>query len=808
MNRRGAAALLAVVLAALTALVYPQSAAVAADEGSAVTVSGTGEFADLRVTVGQTTNLINQVVTVSWTGAKPTVDTSVFLDYLQIMQCWGDPAKGPDRTQCQYGALFTDNRGGTWTGSRQVSYGATFGKVKNNDGSESNWTDPNESIKAKDGEQAYVPFDSVTGGTVTTGNGGEFFDNSTTNEIPYGRTLADGTGQEFFEAQTGTEAPGLGCGEALADGTARPCFLVIVPRGETEINGSTGADRPHNWLDSSPLEQTNWDKRLVVPLKFQTIGKPCPIGTAERRTVGAEAMTEAMLRWQPALCAGTDATVYGYSQLTDDLARLSLAGTDPGMVFVDSPAAPSPDAPQVYAPVAVSGLAIALNIEWQSGFDATDDDRKREGRRLSDLKLTPRLVAKLLTQSYRAGADITRDSIKTNPLSIGSDPEFKKDNPDFTKQLDLPFGDMLVPLGQTDLATRLWQWILADPDAKAFLTGSPDPWGMKVNPVYQTQSWPQDNFPKSDLYCIKLRADDGLEHDWCTLDMHPYANNMHDAARFAARGDTLVHNATSRDNQGAVIGWKKGAPQAPGKRAVLAVTDVATAERYGLPMAQLQNGARQFVAPTPSSLLAGVTTMRTSPTVPNVLVPDPASTNSAAYPLTTVLYGATVPSAITTDAGKDYADLLRYAAGDGQTPGVEPGTLPFGYAPMPAALRALTERAATTIADNAGKPAPIPSVTTPAPVGGGTATGIPATTKPTSASVPVAGAAPSLAPAAPTPAGHGSPVPVALTNPTPGHPVGNLRYALIIALAVGLAAALAGPIILLRAGRSAGRGGR
>src|SRR6185503_5559227 len=98
---------------------------------------------------------------VSWKGGKPTVDTSVFLNYLQIMQCWGDPVKGPDRTQCQYGALYTDNRGGAWTGSRQVTYGSAFGK---------DWVDPNESIKpAADGAPKYVPFSSVTGTTVDIG---------------------------------------------------------------------------------------------------------------------------------------------------------------------------------------------------------------------------------------------------------------------------------------------------------------------------------------------------------------------------------------------------------------------------------------------------------------------------------------------------------------------------------------------------------------------------------------------------------------------------------------------------------------
>jgi len=796
MSRRWPAALVAVVLAALTALVYPQTAA-SADDGSAVTVSGTGEFANLKVTVSQTTNLINQVVNVTWTGGAPTVDTSVFRDYLQIMQCWGNPATGPDRTQCQYGALYTDTRGGGWTGTRQVTYGSLFGKDPK-DPSKS-WTDPGEPIVSADGAPKYVPFASATGKTVDIGGLGEFYDATTTNEIPYGRTLADGTGEEFFEVQTATEAPGLGCGEELSDGSPRECFLVIVPRGETEINGSTGDARPHNWLDSSPLEKTNWDKHITIPLKFQKIGQPCPIGTAERRTLGAEPMSEAILRWQPALCAN-GGTVYGYSQVTDDLARLNLSSTEPNLVFLDSPAATDPTRPQVYAPVAVSGLAIALNIEWQSGGDATDQDRLREGRRISGLKLTPRLVAKLLTQSYQVGADISRDSVKNNPISIGSDPEFKKLNPDFDKQLTLGVGDLLLPSGQTDLAIRIWNWILADPDGKAFMTGSPDPWGMKVNPVYSAQVWPKDNFPKSDLYCIQQRADDGKEHPYCTLDMHPYANNMHDAARFGARGDTLVHNATSRNAKGDVIGWKKGPPQAPGKRAILAVTDVATAERYDLPMAQLQNHAGQFVAPTTAALIAGVTSMTSSTTVPNVLEPNLASPNSSAYPLTTVVYAATVPSAIQPAAGIDYAALLRYAANNGQNPGVEPGTLPFGYAPLPEALRALTIRAANTIEETAGQPVPVTPTPTTAPTGGGTATGVPATTKPTQ-TVPATGLAPSLAPQAPTPSGHGSPVPVAQTNPTPGHPVGNLRYALIAALAVGLVAALAGPIFLLRARR-------
>ncbi len=87
---------------------------------SAVTVpepnNGTGTpFPNLQVTVNQTKNLVNQDVSVSWTGATATTGTtgSNFTgDYLQIFECWGaaDPTgtsgatdPGPPPSQCEFG---------------------------------------------------------------------------------------------------------------------------------------------------------------------------------------------------------------------------------------------------------------------------------------------------------------------------------------------------------------------------------------------------------------------------------------------------------------------------------------------------------------------------------------------------------------------------------------------------------------------------------------------------------------------------------------------------------------------------------
>ncbi|PZS17551.1 MAG: hypothetical protein DLM60_13585 [Pseudonocardiales bacterium] len=145
---------------------------------------------------------------------------------------------------------------------------------------------------------------------------------------------------------------------------------------------------------------------------------------------------------------------------------------------------------------------------------------------------------------------------------------------------------------------------------------------------------------------------------------------------------------------------KKLDPQAPRQLALIAVVDTATATRYGLPTA-----------------------------VPGVLAPDPGATGPTTYPLTTLSYAVTAPSKLDAAAGKDYAAFLRYAAGPGQEPGIAPGQLPPGMAPLPDPLKAQTITAAATIEAQAGKtptgpPTPTPPTPTPAPGGGGPLTTI------------------------------------------------------------------------------------
>jgi hypothetical protein len=294
-------ALLAVMLgvAVIGALcgVSPASADPAPTD-SAMTKSGSGDFAGLEVTVSQTKNLINQTVTVSWKGGTPTVPAngSFGANYLQIMQCWEDNP-GPDRSQCQFGVTkgSTPARG-AWVASRQVT---------------TTIVDPKETL-TKPAGNAYVPFWPV-GHPQPTGpaddNTNDFFDAQVTNEVPLARSHGDGTGAVPFEIQTARQAAGLGCGAPVTTAgvtKGQACWLVIVPRGNTEVDGSTvtGTNATAKGLQSSPLSHTNWDKRIVFPLDFLPVNQVCPLGAAERRLVGNELVTDAINSWQPALCAG------------------------------------------------------------------------------------------------------------------------------------------------------------------------------------------------------------------------------------------------------------------------------------------------------------------------------------------------------------------------------------------------------------------------------------------------------------------------------------------------------------------------
>ena len=118
--------------------------------------------------------------------------------------------------------------------------------------------------------------------------------------------------------------------------------------------------------------------------------------------------------------------------------------------------------------------------------------------------------------------------------------------------------------------------MLADPEAKAWLDGIPDEWGMRVNPVYATTAAANsngvafgdpmpDSFPKSDPYCYQgpPPGPDGsiVPPPLCGTDWLPYTQSLRDAARLTRAADDgarIVENAFAISSDQV---WGRDSPQ-------------------------------------------------------------------------------------------------------------------------------------------------------------------------------------------------------------------------------------------------------
>ncbi len=846
-----------------------------ASTGSEVQVHGRGQFAGLTVTVNQTKELVNQEISVSWTGGTPTFSdpsgdftTTFGGDYLQIFECWGngqtvnppDAGSGPEPTQCEFGGE-SNNPSSAYpiNGDDGVEYSrvlakATWDTYSGLDGSTIPGTKLTTYADASSGT-VIEPFQAVDGTVVdqqadynsaTNPYGPEpfwlnpYFSFTTSNEVDFARTYANGTGLAPFQVDTGLEAPGLGCGqdiEPTAHGDVIPqCWLVVVPRSTPAVENPSNLSGVTSVV-TSPLTPEAWANRIAIPLQFNPIGTDCNINADSQEIVGGELAAAASASWQPTLCGTGSHTSYSYVQTNDDQARSNIS--DPtygsaGMSVFSYPIDPSQltagDTVD-YAPLTLSGVVIAFNIERVPIVDSDGQLNASEvalsGQRVLHLYLTPRLVAKLLTESYQAQlVDVTNDDsgayswVQKNPTSLFTDPDFLQYNPEFnllSTQEKVDAGTLLVEESSSDAATALWKWVLADKAAREWLSGVPDQWGMQVNPYYSSNtdlnpsgvafgSPTPETYPKSDPYCenTKETVNSGATaRPLCVLDWSPYVNTMRSGAQDAAAANdqakTTLNPAGTSDTA-----WAANGPQVTGNDFILTVTDSASAARYGLQTASLaqdnQDADPTFVQPTTTSLLAGEQAMSAS-AVPGVLQPDPTTDATGAYPLTMLTYGAVAPEGLSATSRAEYAAFIDYAVGAGQVSGDGPGQLPAGYVPLPAALKSQATAAAAAILNPPAK-ATTPTTTTPTttpPVAPATvsepfvAQGTPSTPSSSTPSTPTT--TPASVPS------HLGPSALATVR-TVGIPIGVLRWALPILVLIGLVAAL-GALSIGRTGKSA-----
>jgi len=749
---------------------------------SQVTVHGHGANSGLAVTVNQTQNLTNQAISVTWSGAKPTFsepatgtfNTTFNGDYLQIFQCWGDPqtadpagaGTGPLPTQCEFGGESDSP-----TSSYPIqNVGFEYSRVL----SEPSW-DGYSTLEHTPG--VYLdkstgflvePFQPVSGSAVDQQADYNYLNNpfapqsfwlnpyfsfATTNEVDFARTYANGTGSQLFQVDTGLEAPGLGCGQDIqrvAGGTTTPqCWLVVVPRSTPTVENPANVDDVSSVVTSA-LTPEAWANRIAIPLQFNPVGTSCSISANAQEIIGGEMAAPAVAAWQPSLCNLPGKTPFSYIQNNDDQARKNLTDPSYGSVGMSVFSNPIPKGatkdPVAYAPLTLSGVVVAFNIERVPIVENSGNLQPQElalsGDRVAHLYLTPLLVARLLTESYKDQLQGVRGDkapsyawVQNNPDSVFDDPQFLQYNPEFSQmssEYQTDAGTLLVEDGSSDATLALWKWVLSDPLAVEWLDGSADS-QMQVNPYYKISASgaaAPNSFPKSDPYCLSTGSTvygppPAPARALCVLDWSPYELNMAAAAEAAANandGAKTTFNPAEPPN----LAWTANGPQITGNYFIMTVTSSASAAQYGLQTASLSPAGDDtnptFVAADGASFLAGEQAMKPSPT-PGVLSADP-SAGGGAYPLTMLTYAAATPKTLNATSRKNYSAFLRYAVGAGQVSGLAPGQLPAGYEALPSKLVDQTLATAALIAKAPGTGAPDTSTTsttsTTAPSSSGT----------------------------------------------------------------------------------------
>ena len=746
------------------------------------------DFKKLSVTVSQTTGIIDQAIRVSVAGFAGTKSSGVFAkneqNFMQAMQCWGaDPLAKDFRETCQWGGRL-----GAGNGLGDSVYFDNTLRVASRDADAFNPT--------KTGD---VPF-RTPGGAKITGkpkmvNGVPTFDllsyfgPSTTNEVTSARVGSNGTGYFDFETQTADQAPQLGCGSA----EHLRCWLVLVPRGRTfggsgeacsQILDPANHDRPYEYGQSDSIQAGSplnpgcdyWNNRISVPLDFSPLGTKCAIGGSEQRVIGSQLMVGAMSSWQPSLCQTIKST-FSFSTNPDAVARAQVLETSknsPELAFMGFPLSPGDLSTAderdllaktqiTYAPVAISSVVIAFFAEFDAG-------------RQQELVLSPRLMAKLLTQSYKFTVpwnttDPSRNFAHLPKVNqsygfLNDDPDFQQLNPTNYNEFTGNPAVILPGPASADAIIQVWRWILADKEAVAFLDGTPDRWGMSINPYYLPKGDPKavvpswidvkgnytptstpkevgltnldgspkklsrsvpDNFAKDDGSLVPLnRTIERTRFD--SIQFAPYTDNLLTGARQAFRADP--NSKTSWDqnkinSSGDVGDWVSSGAQLPGQKFMIAITDSPSALRYSLSTAALTLPNSTSAVKPENKAMADALGGLAATSLDSVRQVDPAKMPATGYPLTMVTYAAVNLPKTTKASRVSLSDMIKQISTSGQIPGSALGELPAGYLPLTSELQAAAAAAASEVQKfTPPTPAPTPPPATVAKPSSSTNMGI------------------------------------------------------------------------------------
>jgi hypothetical protein len=616
----------------------------------------------------------------------------------------------------------------------------------------------------------------------------------------YAITNGQGTGQLNLLVETSLTNSVLGCDQN------HPCSLVVVPgQGGSPTNcqdhtGDIGFANSGTALAGQTFFDAtggcSWNDRIIVPLHFAPTPSSCPQRNAAFSAAGSPMLAVAMSQWLAGLCAGRQGITVAYSSALTEPAAVSSAvvgGTD--VALTTQPASADGIAtgnkPFVYAPIAVSAASIDY---W---IDDNNFGQPLSGQPLSGLRLNQRLLAKLVTTSYNPAIACQKGQppgcdtgVYHNPWNIFKDPEFKQLNAGLVSNVaPLSFPPDMTPtvqLGQIDLAWTATRWIGASADASSFLKGTFDPWGMHVNSYYLGLTYPASQFVTQDPSLV-----------W-----------SQEYSPTSTLAQAVTYQALSQDAgsfqpvQAPGTGYSKDPPEPVGDRALIAVLDQGDAALNHFPTAAIPNAAGKYVQPSNTAMAAAVSHMVSNGS--GTVQVDLSRKDPNAYPLTMVIYAMVPTSGLPHAKAAAIARFLDFAAGAGQTPGIQPGQLPAGYLPLPASMRAQTRKLAVEVAKQTGNTTGGGSPGGRGHGGGnpsGTGSGNPG------GSTPAGGSAPGSQPSgtSSTPAGKGTSggthpsttahSPISLVSSHAG-PASITRFALPALLILGAIAALGGSFAL------------
>jgi hypothetical protein len=868
----GAALVLGALLVAPVLVAAPSHAATGGDVGARVlstqltrthlNADGTSTVADKRtitLNVSQTKSLHSrQPIRVSWTGAHPTggivADNSASVARLQeypfvLMECRGvDSSSVPIAkrlvpqtcwTQSVQERFQRDNSQGfpAWRVDRKAPAAQRTAVVGAPSPRPASCGSPAPA-------EHWLPFVSVSGLSYNTnlslcgsqapeasnvGGAGQ------PSNTQYAITQKDGTGTTKFTTWTQEDNASLGCSDTV------PCSLVAVPIMGVSCDEAAKAlpvaDRPSesaltqtkrdcrsagNYAAGAPNQNgagnaeavsgslwwsaSNWAGRLVVPLNFAPPSNVCDISGAKGGVdlYGSELLVQATTQWRPRFCLASTATPFKHVQVGEPQAASLLTNGTVSAAFVSAPPAAGWSHPVVNAPTAISGFSISYLVDDVNG---NENDR---------LKLTPRLLAKLLTESYPALSPIKSEyaALSGNPLNMTLDPEFQALNPNVPKGVgaSAAASELFSLSSDSDVLRALTSYLNADKEARAFLDGTPDPYGMVVNPSYKGIALPVSAWPQRDTFEPKAYYASGQNECLQAGPVPLLPLVAAPTARLASISLALQFGlANSQIDCVAVPGQADGVGsklvaqgrQQPGFRFLIGVTSLGDAARYALASAALESTPKTFVTPNGPSLAAAAALLKPDATSKSWVLPyADLLTTSAAYPGTMPVYTSVSTAGLSRADAQGYAAFLRFVSGAGQVPGLDTGQLPPGFLPLTSAnglgaLTAYTKLAAEAVSrQNGDVPAlsatALPALAGAAPVAVGSVPRQPGQTSPGATSVtpgPPSGVPGSLAgvtPAAPT-----APIPLLPQVPQ----VAAQQVALSRGLTSGSRSALAGGLL-------------